>query len=107
MANGTEEIEATGPGGIKFRAAGANIILLLIALATVFTLYLIWEHKREARDEIKSYTEEHRASMKLVAEALSQNAEAQSEMNYILTLKPEAREQLRLDMPDSLRKRVR
>lgn len=91
-----DALEVDAPGGFKVRARGYDILTLIIVVGLVLMSYMFWEHKGEAK-----------ASQVEVTKAVEKVAESQAELSYLISLSPEERSRLKLDMPDSLRRRMR
>lgn len=91
-----QEIEAAGPGGIKFRARGYDIITLVGIIIGVLVAYVLWQHMAESKEQSK-----------VIVDALKQVATSQQELSYMISLTAEERARLKLDMPPSLRERLR
>lgn len=97
MAETTQdEVEVNAPGGFKVRARGYDILTLIVVVGLVLLGYMFWEHKGEAK-----------AAQAEVTKAVEKVADSQNELAYLISLTPEERSRLKLDMPDSLRRRVR
>ena len=91
-----EALEVDAPGGFKIRARGYDILTLIVVVGLVLLGYMFWEHKGEAK-----------SSQIEVTKAVEKVAESQAELSYLISLSPEERSRLKLDMPDSLRRRMR
>lgn len=96
-AKDVEAVKVSGPMGFSLEAAGTKAVAVVLALAA--TGLILWQLERH---EAKS-DQNHRETK----ESLRESKEAISEIVYVLTLPPEKREGLRLDMPDSLRRKAR
>lgn len=96
MSTEQESMEVDAPGGFKIRARGYDILTLIIVVGLVLLGYMFWEHRGEAK-----------ASQIEVTKAVEKVAESQAELSYLISLTPEERSKLKLDMPDSLRRRMR
>jgi len=96
MAEQQDEVEVNGPGGFKIRARGYDILTLLVVVGIALLGYLFWEHKIDAK-----------ASQVEIVKAVEKVADSQSELSYLISLTAEERSRLKLDMPESLRRRVR
>jgi hypothetical protein len=91
-----EELEIAGPGGLKFKARGTDIVLLFVAAICIGTAYILWEHKTD--------TKEYQQAM---LKTLERVGETQAEFTYVVSLTPAEREKLHIDQPESLRKKIR
>lgn len=91
-----DALEVDAPGGFKVRARGYDILTLIVVAGLVLLGYMFWEHKDEAK-----------ASQVEVTKAVEKVADSQAELSYLISLSPEDRAKLKLDMPDSLRRRMR
>lgn len=91
-----EELEVNAPGGFKIRARGYDVIVLLAVAGLTLLGYITWQH-----------TIDEKASKTEIVTTIKQMAESQEELAYIVSLTAAEREKLRLDMPSSLRKRLR
>lgn len=90
-----DEIDIKTPAG-SIRARGTDIIALLTLLAVCVILFFGYQQGIEAR-----------ASKMEMASALQRFAQYQEELSYLISLTPEQRTKLNMDMPESLRKRLR
>lgn len=104
-----KEVKVELPGGIKAEAKGYHLgnilqlVLAAVATAGAMILYdLRTELKTSSDTQHKAVKEEHTQ----IRQAIEKSAEAQDEMNFILTLTPEERQRLNMDMPESLRRKV-
>ena len=90
-----DEVEVKTPAG-SIRARGTDIIALLTLIGIVVMAYALWDHRGEAK-----------ASQVEVTAALKSLSQSQEELSYLMTLTAEERTKLKLDMPESLRRRTR
>jgi hypothetical protein len=85
----TDELEVSGMGW-KAKLSGRQSLLFGLLLVCVMgSAWSFYKHREEVH-------EEHAQLRELLSEAV-----------YVLSLKPEEREKLRLDMPDTLRSKMR
>lgn len=94
-SNNQQELEITTPAG-KFRARGGDMLQIIVLLMVGFLTFSFVTRQSSAVAEHKDITN-----------AITTMADQQEQANYILTLTPEDRVKLRLEMPDGLRKRLR
>lgn len=94
MAEQQDEVEVNGPGGFKIRARGYDILTLFVVIGIALLGYLFYEHKADAKT---AQTE--------IVKALDKVGDSQVELSYLISLTPEERAKLRLEMPESLRRR--
>lgn len=95
MEEQPDEVEVkTGVG--SFRARGADLIKILILLVVCYIAFWTMGRTADAKNEHKEITQ-----------AITSMAEQQEQANYILTLAPEERIKLRIEMPEGLRKKLR
>ena len=90
-----DEVEVKTPAG-SIRARGTDLIAIISAIAVGLMVYMQWEHRIEAK-----------AAQTEVVNAMQQVADSQSELSYLISLTPDERTKLNLDMPESLRKKIR
>lgn len=105
MAEPQEELQVD-IAGQKVNYKGmhlGNLLQIVIVAAVALGVYILHEMRGEAKAASAVTQQEHGK----LGDAVEKGTEAQVEMNYILTLSPEAREKLNLRMPESLRKKVR
>lgn len=98
------------PGGIKIATKGyhlGNVLQFVIAAAILAGVFTLMEFRGEAKDTAKALATASKIEHDHIGTALARSADAQIEMNYILTLSPERRERLNLTMPESMRRKVR
>lgn len=92
----SDDIELTLPFGAKVRASGKQVTLILVIIIGVCAvLYLIREHDLRSKgvgEKLLMQQQEMVSSMENIG--------------YILTLKQEQREALKLDMPQKLRRQL-
>lgn len=100
------ELEKT-PGGWRGKLTGQNISAMLIAGALALGAWVLVDHRNESRSAMVNLEAKQEKALGAVADAMGKNAEEQAVMNYILTLSQDERQKLRLDMPESLRRRIR
>lgn len=90
----SDELEVKTPAG-SIRTRGTDVIATLAAICVAIGTYILYEHQRETRD-----------AQKEVVSAVQKVAEGQAELSYMLSLTPEERSRLNLEMPASLRRRL-
>jgi uncharacterized protein HemX len=82
-----ESLEVAGPAGLKAKATGPQAAAVLLAGAcTAGLAWMFWTHDQRSE-----------ANHREVSEKLT-------EVVYVLSLSPEERARLRIDMPPSLRR---
>jgi hypothetical protein len=100
----TVELEKT-PGGWRGKLSGQNIFLIFASVCFGIAGWVLIDHRNESRAAIAEMTAKHEKALGRVAEAIEKQTESQEASQYIFTLSPEERQRLRLDMPESLRRR--
>ena len=95
-----DELEVTGPGGTKIRARGYDIMVIMVIVGITLLGYVLWEHKMEAKAGQESMKVE-------ITKSLDKVAQSQEELSYLISLTPEQKAKLNLEMPESLRRRLR
>lgn len=106
MNNENQTVEVTTPLG-KIRARGSDIIHTISLVVLCLIAYVLYDHKNIEKDkdiEIVKAINQSATDQKI---AIENAAEAQIELNYLMTLTTEERKRLNIEMPDSLRKRMR
>lgn len=88
--------EVSGPFGLKIKFRGYDLVTIITIVALAFVVYILIDHK--------SLSSENQAK---VVEKLTNQEEAMAAMIYILSLPQDKRDKLKLEMPDSLRKKMR
>lgn len=101
------ELEKTPAGGWRGKLTGQNLTAIITAAALSLGAWVMIDHRNESRAAMVQLGAKQEKALSNVADALNKNAEEQAVMNYILTLSQEERQKLRLDMPASLRARMR
>jgi len=88
--------EISGPFGFKIKFRGYDFVTIINIITLALICYMIIDHKVISADnQIK------------VIEALSKQEESMMAMIYVISLSQDKREKLKLEMPDSLRKKMR
>lgn len=95
MSNEPDELEVKTPAG-SFRARGTDMISLVSVLAICAVLFMVYQQGIDAK-----------AARIEVAGVLTKVAQSQEELGYLVSLTAEQRTKLNMDMPESLRKRLR
>ena len=94
----------------KIRTKGyrlADLVAFIAAVCLVLLVYMAYETRKEAKEAVQVLSLTAKMEHDSLASAVAKGAEAQAEMNYILTLTPEERNKLRLSMPESMRRKLR
>jgi len=102
-------VELNTPIG-KLKATSRDMITLLITVClfvTAFCAYLIWDHAEATKRSESLVVVRIEEGFKAIQKTQDQATSVQKELIYLMTLTPEKREKLRLDMPESLRNRAR
>lgn len=99
-----EELEITGPGGLRAAFKGSNTfaVLLLLLLAAFF-----WWVAQNGEAKAEERNKQVQAALIKVETAMTQNEETTRAMIYVLSLKPEDREKLNLSKPRLLQEMQR
>ena len=88
--------------GWKLRASGQSLAhVVLLILVAGFIGYMVWDHDRRNVERAAAVV----AASKEIAQKQVEVKEGLAEVVYVLTLGEADRKALRMDMPDSLRKR--
>lgn len=95
MSDQQDELEVKTPAG-SLRARGTDIIGLINLLAVCCILFICYQQNNESK-----------AAKMEVATALQKFTQSQEELSYLVSLTPEQRAKLNLDVPESLRRRMR
>lgn len=83
--------------GLRGVAKGANLAyVLLVLMALLSCTVMVYAHDANTVKKMESITE---MQQKIIDEV--------SALTYVLTLSPEERGKLRMEMPDALRKKLR
>ena len=94
---GEDGLKVTLPGGAALQARGPIVLTVILVTVAVFAvLYSLRDHDQGMKAQVSSAT----VDIKLMAERIA-------EVGYILTLTEAQRKDLRLDMPESLRRKTR
>ena len=115
----TGEVEIETPVG-KLKTKGyhlGNVLQIVAAVLLALMAMMMYEMRAETKataavlatstkEAVKELASATKVEHDALAKSLDRSAEAQAEMNYILTLNPEDRVRLRLQMPESLRRRM-
>ena len=95
-----DELEVAGPGGMKIRARGYDILVIAVIVGVSLIGYVLYEHKGDAKAGQETMRTE-------ITKSLDKVSQSQEELSYLISLTPEQRAKLSLEMPDSLRRRIR
>jgi hypothetical protein len=106
MSDESNEVEVTTPAG-KLRARGTDIISTILAIGVAVVAYAMWEHRIDAKADAVVIAKTLEVAQAEQLQALRSVAESQAELSYLMSLTPEQRSKLNLEMPDTLRKRLR
>ena len=125
MADGNgSAVEVTAPGGWKARLVGGDTKIILLGLLFIVgvagIVVSVEEDRRTAREERGKFSDQHkvtqtllgtvianqRAIMDQIREQQSNSRDELGEITYILTLSPDQRDRLKLEMPMSLRRKM-
>jgi hypothetical protein len=99
----------------KFSSKGyhlGNLLQIVAAMLLGLMAFMLWEMRIEAKSQnvaitsIVASASTDKADHDKMTKAIDKTAEAQEVTSYILTLTQADRERLRLQMPDSLRRRA-
>lgn len=90
-----DELSAETPGGFKLRARGADLLQIITLLLVGFLTFSFVTRQNSAIAEHKEITT-----------AITTMAAEQENANYILTLSPDERLKLKLEMPEGLRRKL-
>ena len=110
-------VEVTTPGGWKARLNGMDtktiLVAVLVLACTSAIAYAFQEDRRTAEQYKQEFVTQHRytqgkldAVVTEVREAQRQTAERLDELTYVLTLDQRKREALKMEMPQSLRRKI-
>lgn len=102
-----EGIEVKTPGGWLAKLTGQNLFSMIVTVAITAGAIAMVDHRSESKAAIKEVGDNQQKALEEVAKAIKQLTEGQEASQYIFTLTPEERARLKLDMPASLRLRVR
>ncbi len=117
-------VEVTAPGGWKARLIGGDTKIILLGLLIIVgvgaIVFNFEEDRRISRDERGKFADQHkvtqtllgtvitnqRAIMDQIKEQQSNNRDELGEIIYVLTLSPDQRDRLKLEMPSTLRRKL-
>lgn len=71
-----QEIEAQGPGGLKIRARGTDVVIIVGSIIGGIMLYMVYEHRNEAKAD-------NAALIAIQKEGNTQLAQVLREMNAV------------------------
>ena len=104
-----KEVQIELPGGFKGLFKGyhlGNVLQLIIAAILGVGAFMFFQFWTEAKTTWANMSNAAKAEHSALSVSIDRQAEAQIEMNYILTLSPQDRERLNLSMPRSLREKI-
>lgn len=102
MAEDNSELEVTTPAG-SFRARGTDIVSLVGLISVFAVMFLVYNNGIEAKAAQLRVAE----NLQKVADIQSRFADSQDELGFLISLTADQRTKLRLEMPESLRKKLR
>lgn len=102
-----QSVEAEGPGGFKIKARGTDLIAIIMMICGVIGILMLHQHMQASEASAVALRQEIRDSQKESAAAVVKVAESYQELAYMMGLTPEARARLNLEMPESMRRRLR
>lgn len=112
------------PGGWRARLSGIDTKIVLFTIlficSTAFIIYEMERGKMDDKESYKGFSEQHKTTQMLLKQVLQtqdsiielykvSNAERREDINemvYILSLPQNKREELKLEMPNNLRKKL-
>lgn len=100
-------VSIDGPGGLGLRVRGTDYITTLVIIGLAIMIYITWQNGKEAHE----YQTQTAAALKNLAdtqrETITTLRDSQEETTYLLSLPQARREKLGLEIPVSLRNRLR
>ena len=117
-------VEVSTPWGWKAKLFGMDTKIVLLAIIMLLgTAMVVWnfeEDRRVAREERGKFGDQHkitqsllgtvitnqRAMMEQIKDQQANNRSELSEITYILTLSQQERDRLKLEMPNTLRRKL-
>lgn len=100
------EFEVTTGLG-KLRAKGTEILQTVLVAGLVLIAYMQWDHSVLAKEDKMALAATLAKNTEDNLKALKGVENAQIELGYIVSLTPEEKAKLNLEMPESLRNRTR
>lgn len=106
---GEQQVEIRGPGGMGINFRGSNVLLmvaLIIVLVSSILAFGLYQHELSARDrqiEMLKTADDQKTVMKELTLAVKKQESTQEALIYVMTLKAEEREALRLTQPERLK----
>ena len=105
----------------KLRLKGyhlGNVLQIVAAVLLALMAMMMYEMRAETKataavlqtatkDAVRDLANATKSEHDVLAKAIEKGADSQAEMNFILTLSAEERARLRLEMPESLRRKIR
>lgn len=105
----------------KLRLKGyhlGNVLQIVAAVLLALMAMMMYEMRAETKataailqtatkDAVRDLASATKSEHDVLAKAIEKGADSQAEMNFILTLTTEERSKLRLEMPESLRRKIR
>lgn len=82
---------------------GHDVLMVLVAVAIAWLVFASLEQREGRTAAVSNISVEHKA----IVEGMKRQEEATIDLIYIMTLTPEQRIALKLDMPQSLRQKLR
>lgn len=109
MTDGTNNDTRRRSIRFKFRdlfeveVRGHDILMVVVAVALAWLVFASIEQREGRQIAVSNITVEHKA----IVDGLRRQEEATVDLIYVMTLSPEQRTALKLDMPPSLRHKLR
>lgn len=108
LAEPDDNVEIAGPFGMSVKAHGSQVVFLVTILAGFAALAgYLYTHETAAKERQESSAMVQTQILKELRDVLRAEANARAETNYLLSLPQEERQRLRLEMPESMRARMR
>lgn len=101
MEDDKDEIEVKTPAG-SLRARGTDLLGLITVLGICAILFLTYQNGLDA----KASNIQVVSTIQKMVESQIKYADTQEELSYLISLTPEQRTRLKMEMPASLRKRL-
>ena len=102
-----DDVELEAPFGWKVRASGKTVSALVIACGAVGALaYMIRDHDLKEAATLATSSVERREQLNKITTQQAQLQDSMDAVVYVLSLPQEQRNQLKLDMPESMRRKL-
>lgn len=102
-----DNVEVNGPSGWSVKVNGKQVMLVIfIGMATGVLAWMLRDHDIRSSAQIQEAAAQRKAQLELVALQQGRLQDSLDTIVYVMSISPEERARLKLDMPPALRTRM-